>query len=279
MTRSTLVAAGVLALGFSQVGLAQDWKLRIGPVLENFKYTERPLINNVPRVIKEDGTLYGLSLRLARKVGQFEIEGAISHLSNETDYRGFAIDPALPAPNNVLADRKTSDARITDASIRVARWFLATNDRIALYGGAGHRRWDRDVATTTTLGSNLDYAWAYVMLGAKLSLHRSERASVMVDLRITKPLNPKVDLSFPGTDAAKLEVGSKLGYRIEVPFSYKLTKTGGIEVAPFYERIELTESDPETVPGVLINNQPLRVLEPDSETEVFGMHINWLQEF
>jgi hypothetical protein len=185
----------------------------------------------------------------------------------------------LPPPNNVLIDRKTSDARITDASIRVARWFLSTNDRIALYGGAGHRRWDRDVATTSTLGSHLDYVWAYVMLGAKASLHKSERASVMLDLRITKPLSPKVDLRFPGTDTATLEVGSELGYRVELPFSYKMTKTGAIEVAPFYERIKLKESNQEIIPGLRINNQPVPVLEPDSETEVFGFHLIWLQEF
>jgi hypothetical protein len=271
------IAVGTLVASLSQVCLAGDWQLRIGPVVENFKYTERVTLAGVKIAPQEDGTLYGLSLRLARKIGQFEIEGALSHLSNDVDYRGFAID--LNNNNAVLPDRKKSDARITDASVRIARWFLATNDRLAVYGGAGYRRWDRDVATTSTLGSNLDYAWPYVMIGAKVSLHKSERASLMLDVRATKPLDPKVDLSFPGTDAATLNVGSKLGYRVEVPFSYKLTKTGAIEVAPFFERIELKESEPEKVPGMFINNQQLLVQEPNSETEVFGFHINWLQEF
>lgn len=273
---ASFVALGTIAMSLSQACVAGDWQLRVGPVVENFKYTERPSINNVERAIKEDGTLYGLSLRLARRIGPYELEGALTHLTNEVDYRGFAINT-----NNgsVLADRKKSDARITDASVRLARWFLATDNRVALYGGAGHRSWDRDVATTATLGSSLEYTWPYLMVGAKFSLHKSERASFVVDLRVTKPLDPKVDLRFPGTDAATLSVGSKLGYRVEAPFSYKLTKTGGIEVAPFYERIELKESDPEKVPGVTINGQPLLVLEPKSETEVFGFHINWLQEF
>jgi hypothetical protein len=269
-------AASALAFGVSQACSANDWQVRVGPVIENFKHVETTPLGNV----KEDGALYGLSLRLARKIGQFEIEGALSHLTNEVDYQGFAVDPSN---GNTFPDSKSSDARITEASIRVARWFLATGDRVGLYGGVGYRRWDRDVENNSTSnGQNLDYAWPFVMLGAKFSLHRSERASLMVDVRVTKPLDPKVDVTVTNRSVPlTLELGSKIGYRVEVPFSYKITQTGGIEVAPFYERIELEKSKPKILTA-LDPTDPLNglsILEPDAETETFGLHINWLQEF
>ncbi len=271
-----LLLAGATAFALPAICSAGDWQLRIGPVVENFKHTEITQLGNV----KEDGTLYGLSLRLARKVGQYEIEGALSHLTSEVDYRGNAT--LLPS-NTTIPLRTTTDERITEASIRIARWFLATGDRLALYGGIGHRRWDRDVASTTiSTGSNLEYQWPFVMLGAKFSVHRSERANFMIDLRLTKPIDPKVDFAFTNrTEAVKLEMGSKLGYRVEAPFSYKITQNGGVEIAPFYERLKLKESKSKPIvaldPTDPVNGVP--VTEPDSEGEAFGLNIHWLQEF
>jgi Outer membrane protein beta-barrel domain len=278
MKRSSIdfFAMGAFALAFSQVCAAGDWQLRVGPVVENFRHTE-PSVN-----VKEDGTLAGVSLRLARRIGQWEVEGALEGVQGKNDYNGV----------NSAGTRETknSDASITQASVRVGRWFLA-NDRVSLYGGLGYFRWDRDIQTTTSLGPSLDYDWPYVMAGAKLRLHESERVSVMVDVRVTKPINPQADYKVAQVYApVSLDLGSELGFHIELPVSYHFSESNSIEFVPFYERIKIGES--KTKPLFLPNGSPScftdpntkqllceNIKEPDSRAESYGLAVHWLRSF
>jgi hypothetical protein len=283
-------AAGATALAFSHASIAGDWKVRVGPVVEKFDYREK-----IPEAFRqfvstrttEDGPLYGVSLRIERRIGRFEVEGALSHVRNEIDFNGAIQE--IPSGREIGTDPKGSDARITDASIRVARWFLASNDRLALYGGVGYRRWDRDVENGKAFGSSLDYTWPYVMLGAKVSLHKTERLGVMIDVRVTKPIDPKVRIAYNTlTEFQTVDPGSEVGFRIEAPVSYRVTATGGIEVAPFYERHRLTKSKTEQArlfapildnQGNVLARESLPVTEPGSASEAFGLNIHWFQEF
>jgi opacity protein-like surface antigen len=274
--KRSFFAAGALALGFSQVCAANDWQLRVGPVVENFKH------NEASSNVKEDGTLAGLSLRLARRIGQWEVEGALQAVQGENGYSG------INSAN--VRETKNSDASIANASVRVGRWFL-TNDRVSVYGGLGYRRWDRDVETTSSIGPSLDYYWPYVMVGAKLRVHESERLTFLVDLRVTKPINPQVDFKVPQFFApVNLDLSSKLGYRIELPVSYHFSESNSIEFVPFYERIKIGESEtkplflPDGTPSCFVDpntNQLLceNIKEPDSKAESYGLAIHWLRSF
>lgn len=160
------------------------------------------------------------------------------------------------------------------------RWGWGEN-RMAVYGGLGFRRWDREIRSSHTASgtpvSGLDeyYYWNYAFVGDKL-VFRGGGSDWGLDFRLTRTLNSYLDIPAQlGYDRNTLKLGDRFGGRISGSWRREIKPRFDIGVEPYYERWDFGRSatEPLTRSGLVVGT----VYEPRSETRNFGVDfsLNW----
>lgn len=234
---------------------------------------------------REDGWLPGLTLGVSETRGRWygQFDGAL--YGGGITYRGQVQSPDPTLDGRPI--RSNTDELVVDGALQFGYLFGRPGQlRWTAYGGLGYRHWRRDInpgrlADGTQVSGLLEqYRWWYALVGARLNLLQRAGSLVQVDLRLTRTLNPKMDVDFQGfqgLDDATLDLGARTGYRLALPWRLAVAADSEVAVVPFYEAWDIGRSAPElaTSGGVPLGT----VVEPRSETRNWGVSVNYRRSF
>ena len=110
---------------------------------------------------RETANIPALSLSLGGPMNDFSWLGDVSYQRGSARYVG---QTSLNAPHNT-----TTRETIFNGSVQVGRWFTVSHlPPYAVYAGLGHRKWDRIIAATATVGGLSEtYRWWYGLSRSK----------------------------------------------------------------------------------------------------------------
>lgn len=278
MVRGALAIALVSGLTASGANPAMAQERAVWAGISALDFTYKEFDDTDGSILdREDGWIPGLVFGFREHRGPWFGHFDASLHYGEVDYDGHTQD-GVPA-------RTDTDERIVDASFRFGYWFGAEGEpRIAPYGGFGYRHWRRDIEDGQDVngrpvrGILEKYRWAYLLVGVEANLRQSEVSEWGVDLRLTRPLDPKLDIEgFAGLDDATLELGEKTGGRATLYWRYWYGEDAAVELAPFYERLDIGRS-PDTL--LTSGGTPATVaFEPRSETRNYGVNLSIKRSF
>lgn len=141
------------------------------------------------------------------------------------------------------------------------------------YAGLGYRDWKR--GSDNFPDYQEDYSWWYVAAGFNLA-YRFNKLVVAPDLALVYPFGAIMTTNIAGTvGEATFDIKPHLGYRIEVPVNYEISRDMNTKIfvfwTPFYQRWKFGASDPVTLTQGGI---PVAIaIEPDSTTVMYGLRV------
>jgi Autotransporter beta-domain len=248
-----LSAVLLFAVQSSIVHAAEANSIGLGLSYLSFRYAEFP--DNERLRNKETGLLPGLNASLKFTPGSWRIGVAGSFHGGEVDYDG--------ATSSFRPHRTQTDTQIFNGTASLGYAFNSANPvTLTPYLGGGYRYWRRDILPNNGVSGLLEnYRWFYGVLGLEVGWQKSERFSIGADLRFIRPINPKLDVKI--ARETTLDLGPRTGVRFGVPMNWSLRGNFGIALEPYYERQALDASPAKN-----------GILEPASETDIFGVHLS-----
>jgi len=221
---------------------------------------------------RENGTLPGVVLGLARIEGNWSLNGRFSWHNGNVLYDGQT--------NTGVPVRSRTDENIMNTSVSLERRIGASTDawQLAFYGGVGYRFWARDIrATSTSSGQPVDglseiYRWRYFFLGGKTLLYRTGMCDWRLDLQLFRPIEPTIEVDYRGrNENFTLDLGARTGWRLALPWEYRLNQRAHLKIEPYMEGWELGRSPTQTL---VSNGVPAgTVYEPRSGTRNVGVNL------
>lgn len=243
---------------FSTVVGAEGHEFTLGPSVLLFRYKEFPDDERLRN--REDGWLPGVSAGLRFAPGSWRIRLAGSYHGGRVDYDGAT---SSGNPHQTETDTDIFDLIVTGGY----SFDLAKSVTLAPYLGAGYRYWQRDILPNRGVSGLLEvYRWPYATVGLELGLFQTDRFQGGVDVRLIRPVNPKLDVDI--NPETTLELGARTGYRVSLPLRWSFGASHGILLEPYYERQEIGASPPRN-----------GILEPRSETDLFAVNLTWRLRF
>lgn len=137
--------------------------------------------------------------------------------------------------------------------------------------GVGYRYWNRGLGGQAPYSE--EYSWKYIPAGLFVTYQISEKWRGEVDIAawFISDAQIKVNLSEtdPNFNNPQAVLGNSIGWKIEIPFHYQLSKHWSLNLAPSYENYSFGRSDlfPITYAGL---PTPLVGHEPDSRTNIYS---------
>jgi len=218
------------------------------------------------KLVKESGWLPGIDAAVSAEINQLRARMRASYYSGDIDYDGQTQSGA--------AIDSSSDQKIWDISALAAyRLPFSSTPRTSLYAGGGYRHWQRDIQSVGSI-SGLDetYRWWSAQTGLNLEWRRGANLWVL-DGRLTRTLDPRVDVDFHHTfDTANLDLGARWGWITELVWRYRLSPRLSAGLKAFYESWELGKSGLETltVDGAAAGS----VFQPRIENRNYGFSVD-----
>jgi len=200
--------------------------LHLGASLLRFDFRE--YADTGEPLVRELGVLPGFVGSVGQTVGRWRWSAELTYHSGAVDYDGQTQSGA-----NFTT---TTDATVAQFRARALR-LLDQEGRYAVGLGFGYRQWQRRIRGRGNI-SGLDerFAAGDVSFDARLSVLRSEAATVDVDLQFAWPIRPQVKIDFGGLyDTQTLMLGPRLATRVSVPASWTVGPRSRIVVEPGFE--------------------------------------------
>jgi hypothetical protein len=243
----------------------------LGFALQDFGYKE--FDDQDTLLDREDGWISGISGTLSTQTEKYSLDIGISYLNGNVVYDG-------QLQNGTPHKTKTNE-QIFDASISLGFFDVIKNlpKPSVLYFGLGFREWQRDILpTSTVLGLFEIYSWHYGFIGGKIELFDEDKFTVWLDGRLTRPINPTMNICLSGYDCADLDLGVNTSGRVSVPIHYQLYPNNKLIFEPYFESWDFGRSPNETL---TINGTPTGIIiyEPQSETRNIGINISVNSQF
>lgn len=276
MLRNRITAALVLASCVHISPVAAENRIVSGISALDFGYKEFDDGSNAT-LNREDGGIPGLVLGVHESRGPWFGDLRVSVHVGEVRYDGQT-QAGTPAKTD-------TETLIVDLAYRFGYGFGARPQPIfSPYAGFGYRWWERDIQPgrdmngEPVLGLEETYRWVYLLLGFEANLYRSPLSELGIDLRLTRPLNPRVDLeAFAGYESTTFDLGERTGGRAELYWRYRYARDVAWVLAPYYERWDIGRS-PDTV--LHSSGVPAALaFEPRSETRNYGISLSWERVF
>lgn len=154
------------------------------------------------------------------------------------------------------------------------------------YVGIGFHNWDRRVLGTSTLDDSIEqYSWKYIPIGYRHEYKINDKWDGAVDFafRITFDGKMKAPAS-NGFSSMDFKLGNDPGFKLELPFTYKMNSQWSLSLTPWYEYWHINQSNwvPAIYNGAPVfdsNGNQLGFVEPNSKTFQFGIDIGINYQF
>ncbi len=134
--------------------------------------------------------------------------------------------------------------------------------------GLGYHSWDR------ILGEYQEevYSWFYIPLGLRWEIGAGDRLEGAIDITARIMFAGRMTGYNTGYNDFNVKLGSKPGYRIALPLTYRLTSQWAFAITPWYEYSSIGESN--SVPWYQTDGSyEGDVYEPSSTTRQYGINI------
>ena len=192
------------------------------------------------QLVRELGVLPGVVGGVGQAIGRWRWSAELSYHSGTVDYDGQTQAGA--------AFNTTTDAVVSMIRARALHQ-LDQDGRFAAGLGLGYRQWQRHIGGRASV-SGLDerFTAGDVSFNARLSVLRSEAATVDVDLQFAWPIRPQVKIDFSGKyDSRTLLPGPRLATRVSAPVSWAAGPLSRFVVEPGFEAWGYGRSATETL--------------------------------
>jgi len=140
------------------------------------------------------------------------------------------------------------------------------------YTGFGYRYWKRELGGPSPYSE--EYSWKYFPIGLIVSYPITERWSGEVEIAAWIIYDPEVKANLSEANSSlsspKLDLGSRVGWKIALPFNYRFSQRWSLNIFPSYEYYSFGGSD-----TVIVSNgpPPISAAEPESKTHVFSLNV------
>lgn len=141
------------------------------------------------------------------------------------------------------------------------------------YAGVGYHRWERNLGGDSPY--NEEYTWFYFPIGVKLDYKASSQFTIGLDLSARIMFNGAMNVKFPvaGYSSPTLDLGNRIGFRVEVPMDYRFHPQISLGLTPWYQYTPIGRSEAEPVldpDGATV----MTIQEPDSKTHEYGADVS-----
>ena len=215
-----------------------------GVGLQDFCYKEFSEKNSL--LDREDGRIPGVNAALSLKSEKYLLGLSFSYTQGDVDYNGQT--------QGGLPYKTMTSERIVDASISLGILNLIKMTKPSvLYFGLGFHEWQRHILPTSTVFGLVEtYYWPYGFFGGKVELLKRENITLWIDGRLTRPINPIMNICFSNYDCEDLHLGVKIGGRASLPIHYRWDAKNELIVEPYFESWNFGRSSDEslTINGV-----------------------------
>ena len=216
------------------------------------------------RLNHEHGSLPGFAGGIELSWAAVFAEAGLSYYSGDVRHDGQT-QSGLPVTT------RTDEDILDGSALAGVQFAFKRGFGSAAFVGAGYRHWKRDIRSTrSATGLFETYDWWYGLLGVKIRYAMGERMSWTVNLRVTRPVNPSIEIKFRNAlDDETLKLGEKTGYRLGLVWRYAFTDRVGLRISPFFEQWKLGRSSTQSLTQ---NGTVVGMLhEPRSETRNRGL--------
>lgn len=244
--------------------------LLLGISVQDFGYKEFSDQNTL--FDREDGWISGISGSFSQQTDKYFLDVGFTYLKGDVVYDGQTQSglPHKTQTNEQIIDT-TISLGILDA-INLAR-------PSSLYFGFGFREWQRNILSTNNVRGLFEtYSWYYGFVGGKVELLSKDKLSVWLDGRLTRPINPTMEVCYSNFDCADLSLGVNTSGRVSLPIHYRINTNSKLVVEPYFESWDFGRSPNQTL---TINGAPAGgfIYEPRSETRNGGISISVSSQF
>jgi len=153
----------------------------------------------------------------------------------------------------------TNDS-ITDTEITFANP-VSYGSNAYLYTGLGFHNWDRNLMGP--YGYLEQYSWNYIPVGYRLEYKVNDKLSGALDVSARFMFNGQMNASIVN---GTFTLGNKIGFRAELPYSYKMNSQWSAVVTPWYEYSGIAQSNS-------IDSGGSTWQEPDSMNHQYGVNV------
>jgi hypothetical protein len=231
-------------LGFQHYDYAEE-------LLLPMKSKEKGLLPVLRVDAREPGSGWGVGMSLG--FGSLAYDGALQDRSG--NYQGDHQDSS----GALLLDLKTSWG-----------WRLVDNRALVLtpYTGLGFHYWSRKVAQSSDAGLREDYQWIYLPIGVRSEHSIGKDWKIETDLSLLIPFWGTMRIE--RVEDAKVDLGTELGFRAELPVSMPLSEAMRGIVMPWYQYSAIGQSNV---------HERYKFYEPASKTYEYGLHLGVSGQF
>jgi hypothetical protein len=196
--------------------------------------------------------------------GELSPDSALNFDGTAVNTSNGSISPAITTNRHIFAKVESN-------------LVIRLNNKFDAVLGAGYRYWNRYLAYGSSYREI--YTWNYINLGLSLAVYESELWQFKPQLTLRPAFRGKMAVIFSETiyngNDSVLDLGPRLGYRLDFPMRYQIASNWLINGRLWYERSEIGESPtvynttPKSGGGVLGN-----IYEPASLTTQIGLDIS-----
>jgi len=229
---------------------------------------------------RDEGFIRGYKIGLNHTSDRWVFAGAFSHHRGDAVYTGQT-QTGTPASTGTIE-------YITDVVLLTEHW---PQSDYAIYVGAGHHHWDRDILAgkdangKSVSGMRECYSWWTNFVGVKSVMYEASSVTWIVDASLRHIHNPTINVTYGQYDTVTMALGEQLGIRLSFPWRYSVNGYSSLNMEPYAESFAFGRSDdtPLTQNGIPaidpVTGEQQYVHEPSRQTINFGLIFGISQYF
>ncbi len=251
------------AAGTPSRGKIQNQEFTFGGNYRKFDYVEGDNLDS------ETGNMPGFQLGYQIELEKFYAAADLTIVSSHTTYNGSDQSGKIPVTSSTVTQLIEFEAN-AGMPLTPPGPFLVKG-----YTGLGYHYWRRGDAGVTNGVSSYreDYSWLVLPLGLRFEQNFSDSFKISLDVAARLAAGGQLDVKLSqigNYQDASLNLGAKVGYKIQLPIDVKLAPSVHLIVTPFYEYSEIGESDSTELLRADGSATGTAILEPRSRTKQTG---------
>jgi len=227
---------------------------------------------------QEKGFLPGMNLRYNYRGTKIPVYGRLifEYQQGETDYDGTT------QGGSPIKDK--TDNKFISGEGNIGFTFSAGPKgppvSTTFYTGLGYRYWDRGLGGPSPYSE--EYSWKYIPVGVLVTYRISERWTGEVEIAAWFILDADIKVNLSEVDSnlnnPKMDLGNRVGWKIELPFAYRFSDRWSLNFVPSYEYYAFGNSNPAAITYAGAPT-PITVYEPASRSNIFSLSIGFKLHF
>jgi len=239
----------------------------------DFRYSYFDYKEDVPPPFKstEKGWIPGGAISWTRtKPDSAYVRAFLGFDAGDVKYDGTALPSGTPITDC------DSYQFLFRAEANIGYTFAWGNFSVSPFTGYGYRYWRRgdSKVINSVMYVREDYDWMYIPVGLRVVAPVGEKLTLEPNFGARFMLNGRMKLrltDFGYDNDPRVDLGNRIGYFIDIPIRYYLSRNWSLSLTPWYEYNSIGESnwEPAVMGGAIVGY----ISEPSSRTHQYGFNI------